>query len=377
MSSFSDSSAFVDAAACGDLDGVKTYLGDPDFPAEHINKVDKDGRSAFHYASLNDDKPLLTLLLADPRVEVTLRSPNGDTALHMASLYAALEAMRLLFKDGRIPLDSKNKYGETPLHLCAGSGDKGAASAAKMLLDAGASLTVTDKWKRGPKDVSQDNAENPLVKVFKEYLDANPEVAAQVEAVTAGYVEEASKPVYTDSANQKAKSAIFGMIGGVQLKKTETKVKSMFNKSEGTVTAGAKEMAKTGDGRRALSKLIDFPGDKVKIAEYLDQPEKIDPNGKDAYGLTALHKFASWNKTEYIDLIVPKLSSSDLMTPDREGKTALHWAVEMASVAAVKSLVAAGADVEALDGKGRSVKVILDNVESSGIIDRLKAALEK
>jgi ankyrin repeat protein len=126
-------SVFVDTAACGDLDGIQGYLNDPDFPAAAINKIDKDGRSAFHYACLNDDVPLLTLLLDDIRVNVLLLSPNGDSALHMASLYAALEAMKLVFKDARIPISSQNKYGETPLHLCAGSGDKGAAKVSMII----------------------------------------------------------------------------------------------------------------------------------------------------------------------------------------------------------------------------------------------------
>jgi ankyrin repeat protein len=46
-----------------------------------------------------------------------------------------------------------------------------------------------------------------------------------------------------------------------------------------------------------------------------------------------LHKFASWNKTEYIDLILPHLSKAQVNAQDREGKTAVHWACEMASVA--------------------------------------------
>ena len=87
----------MDAAACGDINGVRTLLL-TDISAEAINCVDKDGRSAFHYACLNDDVPLLTLLLADARVDVHKRSPKGDSGLHMASLYAALEAMKMLRK---------------------------------------------------------------------------------------------------------------------------------------------------------------------------------------------------------------------------------------------------------------------------------------
>jgi len=75
MSSFSQAE-FVDAAACGDLDAIKSYLADSSFPASMINHVDKDGRSAFHYSCLNDDVPLLTLLLKDERANVTLLSPK-------------------------------------------------------------------------------------------------------------------------------------------------------------------------------------------------------------------------------------------------------------------------------------------------------------
>ena len=113
----------------------------------------------------------------------------------------------------------------------------------------------------------------------------------------------------------------------------------------------------------------------TEITAHLANESGVDPAGADAYGLTALHKFASWNKTELLALLIPKLSAEQLNAKCPEGKTALHWAVEMASVGAVKALVAAGADVEAKDGKGRTVGTILDAVEQSGIIDRLKGAL--
>jgi ankyrin repeat protein len=90
-----------------------------------------------------------------------------------------------------------------------------------------------------------------------------------------------------------------------------------------------------------------------------------------------LHKFASWNKTEYIDLLVPCLKKEDLEIKCPEGKTALHYAVEMASVAAVKRLVIAGADLDAVDGKGRTVTSIIESAATSRIIDRLKNALVK
>ena len=99
------------------------------------------------------------------------------------------------------------------------------------------------------------------------------------------------------------------------------------------------------------------------------------PAGADAFGLTALHKFASWNKTELLAMLLPKLSADQLNTRCPEGKTALHWAVEMASVGSVRLLVEAGIDAGVEDGKGRTVGAILDAVEQSGVIARLKKAL--
>jgi len=397
----STSTEFVDSAACGDLDGVKACLSDPSTSSACINLVDKDGRSAFHYGCLNDDVPLLTVLFSDSRVDTSLRTPNSDTPLHLASLYAALGAMKMLIDNG-CDIDAQNKYLETPLHLVAGSGDKGAVNAANILLSRGASMSVADKWGRGCCDVSRDNSENPLVKVFTDFLSGpggEGGVREEVKKLSEKYKEKEATPVYTDEANKNAKAAILGALGGgggvgggaggllgglkgIKLKKTTTNHRTMFSGVEGKVKDGSNQAGKAGEGgaktggRRALSKLIDFPGNKEEIATHLEDP-KIDPAGKDYYHLTALHKFASWNKTEFIEMILPKLTKDEIMATDKEGKTALHWAVEMAAVASVKALVAAGVDVDAKDNKGRTVMEVLDAAAPTGIIDRLKKVIEE
>lgn len=71
------------------------------------------------------------------------------------------------------------------------------------------------------------------------------------------------------------------MLGGVKLKKTNTAVKSMFKAGEGATTA--KATAPSGDGRKALSKLVDFPGDLKEVTKHLADPT-INPAGADARG---------------------------------------------------------------------------------------------
>jgi len=117
--------------------------------------------------------------------------------------------------NGRVNINAQNKYGETPLHLCAGSGDKSAARTANVLLTCGASLSVKDKWNRGPIDVSHDNAENPIVATFTEYLNdrsrCSLEEFERVNSITAAYkteLVELAKPK-VESDGLKSKQAFY------------------------------------------------------------------------------------------------------------------------------------------------------------------------
>lgn len=375
---------FVDAAACGDLKGIEALLADASTTAAQVNRLDKDGRSAFHYSCLNDDLPLLRVLLGDGRVDVELRSPKGDTCMHLASLYACLEVLKVLFQNPRTAqlLDAQNQFGETPLHLCAGSGDKGAVRAAELLLHANAKLTLVDKWERDPLSVAKDNGENALVDVFQRFLSTQPaEVQTAVARLGAHYLANVkfNKPEINSEQKANQAKSIFAGLGAVgQLKKVVVQEKTMFAQSEGKVGGAAqgKDAANT-SGRRILSKLVDFPGDVAEITALVNGGQ-VDLGGQDAYGLTALAKFASWNKTELMDLLLPKLSRQEVNFQDREGKTALHWAVEMAAVGAVSRLVESDlVDPSLADAKGRTPLMILDQAPESGIITRLRNALLK
>ena len=383
MSFLDDPNVFVDAAACGDLAGVEQMLKDVKTSVKIINGLDKDGRSAFHYACLNDDVPLLTMLIKDDRVDTNLKTPKGDTGVHLASLYASLEALKILFANPRTQslLNEKNIWGETPLHLCAGSGDKGAGRAAKLLLENKASLIEIDQWQRSPLDVAHDNGENSLVQVFNEFLsngeEANKSLKAKLQIITENYLKvKNDKPKVSEEKKQEQAKAIFTGIGGALkgLKKVEISEKTMFSKGEGKTnqTAAATSL----NGKKALSKLIDFPGDKDEIAKHVKNKNDIDLAGKDSYGLTALMKFASWNKVEFMDMILPHLSKDDVNAQDPDGKTALHWACEMASVSAVSRLVEHKDVVKTIkDAKQRTPMDIL-NSGTGSVIVRLKNALE-
>ena len=89
----------------------------------------------------------------------------------------------------------------------------------------------------------------------------------------------------------------------------------------------------------ALSKLVEFPGDPVRLAELLND-ESIALNGKDMYGLTALMKFAAWDKVELLQLLLPRLSAEDIaVTGGKQKLPLLHYCVDMDAWHALRCLL--------------------------------------
>ena len=55
----------------------------------------------------------------------------------------------------------------------------------------------------------------------------------------------------------------------------------------------------------------------------------VAPAGKDMYGLTALHKFAAWDKDALVEILLPYLSNDEVNLPSKEKQTPLHVIAEM------------------------------------------------
>lgn len=94
--------------------------------------------------------------------------------------------------------------------------------------------------------------------------------------------------------------------------------------------------------KRSLSKLVEYPGDPrfveacvssckgMNYTNNTDTAVDVDLAGRDLFGLTALHKFSSWNKVDLVQLLLPHLSNDAINAQGGEkGYHALHWCVEM------------------------------------------------
>lgn len=322
--------------------------------------------SSPHELCSNDDHRALSKHLADPEFNpATNLTKKGETVLHASALYGALTCMKLILQDGRVDVNHGNQWGETALHHCAGSGDKNASKGCALLVEHGASLTAKDKWGRTPVSVAFEHQECRPASFFEKYMNENPDIKEEVTQLQKDYDSTYKNEIdglMTAVANRQKKVAdiksqisgsgaseevpptgvnpMFRDLGSVQLKKTTTVVKTIFEtgKAGGPVDNSSKQKQQESTNRTPLSKVIEHPPDLEAIREQLADSD-IDPSGVDMFGLSALHKAASWNNVELIELLEPYLTKDDLAIKSADGDTALDLAKALGSALAEEKLL--------------------------------------
>ena len=114
----------ADAAQRGDKEGVRALVKQ----AVDVNAAQGDGMTALHWAAMHGDADLAALLLyAGANVRATTRL-GGYTALHLASQQGAAAAIKTLAANGA-NVNATTTTGATPLMLAASSGSVEAVTA--------------------------------------------------------------------------------------------------------------------------------------------------------------------------------------------------------------------------------------------------------
>ena len=139
-----------DAAATGDLNGVKAFVkADPSI----VRSRGWHGRTLLHYAAMLESKEMVELLLAF-KADVNAADDWGNTPLHRAAGAGRVEVVRYLLSSGA-NANAKSKGGTTPLHLASAIGHDH-ADVAELLLQSGADV-----------DAKTDSGNTPLVEAAR------------------------------------------------------------------------------------------------------------------------------------------------------------------------------------------------------------------
>ena len=129
-------SPVADAAARGDRETVKSLLKQ----AADVNAAQGDGMTALHWAAMNGDVELAQMLIvAGANVKATTRL-GSYTPLYLASQQGHGNIVQALIKAGG-DVRTGTPNGTTPLMVAAASGD---VEAVRALIDAGADVNAKD-----------------------------------------------------------------------------------------------------------------------------------------------------------------------------------------------------------------------------------------
>jgi len=301
----------ADGAMSGDREAVRALL----HQGADVNAAQGDGMTALHWAALSGDVDLATMLLyAGANVKASTRL-GAFTPLVLASKSGHASMVSALLEAGANPNDATTN-GTTPLMLAAASGSVGAVAA---LLDRGASIDATE------------SAMGQTALMFASAYDRAPaadllvkrgaDVAVSTKVVDAAAIEKEHRELRRE---REKKLAAQGQGGRAQ-------------------EDGEEEEDETkSSGGNVFGKLFGWmrPGGDSKKKD--DEPKAL------TYGE---------------------------LVGNQGGMTALHLAARQGNIETVKTLLGAGADVNALSTGDKTSPLLIATI--NGRFDLGKVLLDQ
>lgn len=330
--------------------------------AEAAEEKEKNYHHPIHWACYNDEEDKFIQLMNEYGSDILdLKAGNsfGNSFLHIVACNHATRVLRIILN--QYPPDSnrlnvRNKWGETPLHLAAATGD---IVLVKALLQQEERIhcNLKDNWQRTPYIVARQNGYYEcanLIKQSPQFDEAeNIEVHPHPHPPHAESIANQKNIISLDALNKHKLKAV----------NVPTEVKHIFKMSSNPSSPPPPPPSSSSlSNKKNLSKEVEFPGDPQRLRGIIDNElSEYHLGGKDSFGLSALHKFASWNKVDLLQMLCEHLSVEELNSPGgSEGYTCLHWAADMGAKDALTFLLSLDSiDFQKVDKKGRTYLDIL------------------
>lgn len=354
-----------------------------------MNDLDNEHSTLSHLLHHDKDEELMQVLSVDPWLLESRTTLKRQSLLHLAVSHGSLAVVRQLvkkYKEVRSFIEARNIWEESVLHQVAASGELAMLSA---LLPAEVNQTLLDQWGRSAVDVALEMGHTHLIGddllstrcVSKSLAKEQQQLSPDIDNTTTTIVNmknDVQRLNLTSELNAKIQEKMTNKSKSPAVIKVRTmfedRLESLATPSpaaaliEGDNDQAVQQVQQmvniptgppsisTTTSKPALSKFVEFPGDREQLAIWLscsnNMPYNI--NGKDMFGLTALHKFAAWDKVDLLDLLLacPEIQLN-LIAPNVG--TALHSAVEMGAEGAVRRLLQEpNLDRNALDSQQRT-----------------------
>jgi ankyrin repeat protein len=338
-----------------------------------IDEKDNDGFTCLHWAAYHDSIDVMVYIVSSFPETLLLTTERLQTVVHLAVSQNSLRILQHLASKSSVSaiINFQNKWGETALHLASG---QGSSQIIILLLQMGADESIRDKWGRTAGDVAIENGYED--RVFSDNMLNRVYVSLPKECI-----ERVELPMQQPVVNCEFFNAVLARRQRMDMSESKTmtdplksndlpptiKVRHMFGDSietlAGMTVSSSSDTLKippiaVTTSRVALSKLIEYPGDPRQMSLLLTSGT-VDINGRDMFGLSALHKAAAWDKVDLLDVLLIGSESGTIdvnaLTNNQDGFSALHMCVDSGAVGAARRLLAdPRVDISLKDRHGRT-----------------------
>jgi len=354
-----------------------------------VNAKDNEGKTAFHYATEKGQIDVIKLL-KELGADVNAKDNEGKTALHYAAEKGQIDLIKLL-KELGADINAKDKWpGKTALALAA---EKGQIDLIKLLKELGADVNAKDNEGKTALHYAAANGQIDAIKLLKE-LGAELNIldrykkSAIAKAALAG--QAAAVIELIDGSNLNVEDDCDNTVLHYAATYTTKEVVEKLIKARADVDA-VNQYGKNALHCAAEKGKTEIVALLISTAIYIDQ--KAVP-----HKFTALHYAAEKGHTEIMikllqrgasdnikdirdntafDIVAAKVQIDAIVAIVKagfkfilkDGRTALHYAVDIGNVGAVKEIIQAGVDVNQRDHQGRTA---LHSAANSGEVEIVK-----
>ncbi|KAI8616936.1 ankyrin repeat-containing domain protein [Chytriomyces sp. MP71] len=340
----------VDASQSGSLLNVRQALAAFTDPANvgiavSSTRDAESGYTSLHFSSANNDVAVLELLLSHCKNEEVVAASTGvqhrsQTILHVAASRGSAETCQLIATRFPSLIATVNDWSETPIALAAAAN---ALDAVKMLLmsDPGRKAAlIQDKWGRTAHQVALQHGYLEVAALFPDVATLSPPpppppVTPAAPPPPAAALVSAQSSITSAAVTSELMTALSKR--NQRITEPSTIVRNIFSAHTEPLARPTAPQPTSAQApkRKAISSQIEFPATESHVSSLVADPAHFDPDGRDMYGFTALHKLASWNQVDILSLLLPH---TDPNARTLEGFTALHCAIDAGAVDALSAL---------------------------------------
>ena len=284
-------------------------------------------------ASENGHLSCVTTLLADDRTNVNLKGWRGGDALSHASRNGYEEIASRLMAHKQCNADQPDESGATPFMRAVGNGHASIA----MKLAARRDVNINHQDKTGRTAISwasEEGLEDALKRIIR------------LKDIDCNMKDNKGRAPLSWAAGSGSAGAVATLS-----RRKDIELKTWDEDKRNPIS-----WACAGGHHAALEKLLE------RSTSGVDE-EDID-------GWVPLAWAIQKDSPETVQALI-STGHVDLERRDRSGRTALSWAVEYGQFLVVKKLLELGADLEAVDSRGRTPLMIAQTFKAEKIINEL------